>query len=149
MTSPVIDLVSRPDSSNVHWPLPTTTTTTAAPTTTTRDNKLFHLTNLNLNKGHQIHSHKAACRTRTTISTWRRENQSPREQARQAGNRFHMVETMDRLAPKLIREATVENILSQEIDPEDEETVNVVISSVKHAMRAPLRAPGLQGSPTS
>ncbi|GJR06046.1 monodehydroascorbate reductase [Tanacetum coccineum] len=34
MTSPVIDLVSRPDSPNVHWPLPTTTTTTAAPTTT-------------------------------------------------------------------------------------------------------------------
>ncbi|GKC06923.1 hypothetical protein Tco_0998533, partial [Tanacetum coccineum] len=30
MTSPVIDLVSRPDSPNVHWPLPTTTTTTAA-----------------------------------------------------------------------------------------------------------------------
>ncbi|GKB65325.1 hypothetical protein Tco_0921511, partial [Tanacetum coccineum] len=35
MTSLVIDLVSRPDSPNVHWPLPTTTTTTAAPTTTT------------------------------------------------------------------------------------------------------------------
>ncbi|GJX89503.1 hypothetical protein Tco_0341517 [Tanacetum coccineum] len=35
MTSSVIDLVSRPDSPNVHWPLPTTTTTTAAPTTTT------------------------------------------------------------------------------------------------------------------
>ncbi|GKA78818.1 hypothetical protein Tco_0785355 [Tanacetum coccineum] len=35
MTSPVIDLVSRPDSPNVHWPLPTTTITTAAPTTTT------------------------------------------------------------------------------------------------------------------
>ncbi|GJT92202.1 hypothetical protein Tco_1081047 [Tanacetum coccineum] len=35
MTSPVIDLVSRPDSPNVHWPLPTTTTTTAAPPTTT------------------------------------------------------------------------------------------------------------------
>ncbi|GJU03580.1 hypothetical protein Tco_1113918 [Tanacetum coccineum] len=35
MTSPVIDLVSRPESPNVHWPLPTTTITTAAPTTTT------------------------------------------------------------------------------------------------------------------
>ncbi|GKC98996.1 hypothetical protein Tco_1169271, partial [Tanacetum coccineum] len=35
MTSPVIDLVPRPDSPNVHWPLPTTTTTTAASTTTT------------------------------------------------------------------------------------------------------------------
>ncbi|GKF52079.1 hypothetical protein Tco_0148546 [Tanacetum coccineum] len=35
MTSPVIDPVPRPDSTNVHWPLPTTTTTTAATTTTT------------------------------------------------------------------------------------------------------------------
>ncbi|GJR75619.1 hypothetical protein Tco_0087984 [Tanacetum coccineum] len=35
MTSPVIDLVSRPHSPNVHWPLPTTTITTAATTTTT------------------------------------------------------------------------------------------------------------------
>ncbi|GJU58986.1 hypothetical protein Tco_1236752 [Tanacetum coccineum] len=35
MTSSVIDLVTRPDSPNVHWPLPTTTTTTAPTTTTT------------------------------------------------------------------------------------------------------------------
>ncbi|GJR22931.1 hypothetical protein Tco_0971458 [Tanacetum coccineum] len=35
MTSPVIDLVSRPDSPNVHQPLPTTTTATATTTTTT------------------------------------------------------------------------------------------------------------------
>ncbi|GJZ94414.1 hypothetical protein Tco_0666617 [Tanacetum coccineum] len=35
MTSPVIDPVPRPDSPNVHWPLPTTTTTTSATTTTT------------------------------------------------------------------------------------------------------------------
>ncbi|GJY82176.1 hypothetical protein Tco_0494927 [Tanacetum coccineum] len=35
MTSPVIDPVPKPDSPNVHWPLPTTTTTTAATTTTT------------------------------------------------------------------------------------------------------------------
>ncbi|GKD32370.1 hypothetical protein Tco_1247879 [Tanacetum coccineum] len=34
MTSPVIDLMSRPDSPNVHQPLPTTTTTTATTTTT-------------------------------------------------------------------------------------------------------------------
>ncbi|GJW35603.1 hypothetical protein Tco_0058523 [Tanacetum coccineum] len=33
MTSPVIDLVSRPDSPNVHQPLPTTTTATATTTT--------------------------------------------------------------------------------------------------------------------
>ncbi|GJV05942.1 hypothetical protein Tco_1343598 [Tanacetum coccineum] len=35
MTSPVIGPVPRPDSPNVHEPLPTTTTTTAAPTTIT------------------------------------------------------------------------------------------------------------------
>ncbi|GKB46837.1 hypothetical protein Tco_0897590, partial [Tanacetum coccineum] len=35
MTSPVIGPVPRPDSPNVHWPLPTTTTTTLATTTTT------------------------------------------------------------------------------------------------------------------
>ncbi|GKF50217.1 hypothetical protein Tco_0146684, partial [Tanacetum coccineum] len=40
MTSSVIDLVSRPDSPNVHWPLPTTTTTTAAPPTTTKPTTL-------------------------------------------------------------------------------------------------------------
>ncbi|GJR24300.1 retrovirus-related pol polyprotein from transposon TNT 1-94 [Tanacetum coccineum] len=35
MTSSMINLVSRPDSPNVYWPLPTTTTTNAAPPTTT------------------------------------------------------------------------------------------------------------------
>ncbi|GKC30238.1 hypothetical protein Tco_1037532, partial [Tanacetum coccineum] len=35
MTSPVIDLMTRPDLPNVYWPLSTTTTTTAAPPTTT------------------------------------------------------------------------------------------------------------------
>ncbi|GJV55485.1 hypothetical protein Tco_1456490 [Tanacetum coccineum] len=35
MTSPVIGPVPRPDSPNVHWPLPTTTTTTAAQQQTT------------------------------------------------------------------------------------------------------------------
>ncbi|GKC21835.1 hypothetical protein Tco_1023985, partial [Tanacetum coccineum] len=35
MTSPVIGPVSRPNSPNVHWPLPTTTTTTSATTTIT------------------------------------------------------------------------------------------------------------------
>ncbi|GKC64779.1 hypothetical protein Tco_1097377, partial [Tanacetum coccineum] len=38
----VIDLASRPDSPNVHWPLPTTTTTTAAPTTLPLPPQLQH-----------------------------------------------------------------------------------------------------------
>ncbi|GKG52521.1 hypothetical protein Tco_0547396, partial [Tanacetum coccineum] len=41
--------------------------------------------------------------------------------------------------PKMIREQTVEFIDSQEIDQKINESVKeVVISSVKHAMRAPL-----------
>ncbi|GJW34767.1 E-beta-farnesene synthase [Tanacetum coccineum] len=49
------------------------------------------------------------------------------------------METMD--WPKMIREQTVEFIESHEIDRKIEESVKeVVISSVKHAMRAPLRA---------
>ncbi|GKF36583.1 hypothetical protein Tco_0113341, partial [Tanacetum coccineum] len=55
------------------------------------------------------------------------------------GNRIHKLETMD--LPKMIREKTVEFIDSQEIDRKINKSVTkVVISSVKHAMRAPLRA---------
>ncbi|GJS55695.1 monodehydroascorbate reductase [Tanacetum coccineum] len=35
ITTPVIDLISRPDSPNIHWPLPATTTAIATATTTT------------------------------------------------------------------------------------------------------------------
>ncbi|GJR10976.1 hypothetical protein Tco_0793628 [Tanacetum coccineum] len=108
MTSLVIDLVSRPDSPNVHWPLPTTTTTTAAPTTTT-----------------------------TTLPL----PPQPQQETRldKQGNRIHKLKSMD--VSKMIREQTVEFINSQEIDRKINESVKeVVISSVKHAMRAPLRA---------
>ncbi|GJS48530.1 hypothetical protein Tco_0598651 [Tanacetum coccineum] len=57
----------------------------------------------------------------------------------QQGSRINKLETMD--LPKMIREQTVEFIDSQEIDRKINESVKeVVISSVKHAMRAPLRA---------
>ncbi|GKE18709.1 hypothetical protein Tco_1426286 [Tanacetum coccineum] len=68
-----------------------------------------------------------------------KENQALEKRLDKQGNRIHKVETMD--WPKMIREQTVEFIESQEIDRKINETVKeVVISSVKHAMRAPLRA---------
>ncbi|GJX28918.1 hypothetical protein Tco_0236997 [Tanacetum coccineum] len=108
MTSPVIGPVPRPDSPNVHGPLPTTTTTTVATTT-------------------------------TTLPLPPQPQQGPsdpilikREQDQYVGNY---------VLPKMIREQTVEFINSQDIDRKINETVKeVVISSVKHAIRAPLRA---------
>ncbi|GJX10676.1 hypothetical protein Tco_0200535 [Tanacetum coccineum] len=64
MTYPVIRfLVPRPDSPNVHWPLPTTTTTTAATTTTTlplppqpqQEILLQRMLEENYDKGHADH----------------------------------------------------------------------------------------------
>ncbi|GKA66813.1 hypothetical protein Tco_0766621 [Tanacetum coccineum] len=88
MTSPVIDLVTRPDSPNVHWPLPTTTTTTAAPTTTTLPLP---------------------------------------PQPQQGSSDSILIKRMGKLEPHIA-------------DLIEESVKEVVISSVKHAMRAPLRA---------
>ncbi|GJX18507.1 retrovirus-related pol polyprotein from transposon TNT 1-94, partial [Tanacetum coccineum] len=109
MTSPVIGPVPRPDSPNVHWPLPTTTTITTAATTTNFYARLSG------------------------------ENQALEIVLDKQGSRINKLENID--LPKMIREQTVEFIDSQEIDQKINESVKeVVISSVKHAMRAPLRA---------
>ncbi|GJW59016.1 hypothetical protein Tco_0105747 [Tanacetum coccineum] len=134
MTSPVIDLVTRPDSPNVHWPLPTTTTTTAAPTTTTLplppQPQQGSSDSILIKRMGELEQH---------IADLVEENQALETRLDKQGNRIHKVETMD--WPKMIREQTVEFIESQEIDRKIEESVKqVVISSVKHAMRAPLRA---------
>ncbi|GJY85587.1 hypothetical protein Tco_0499613 [Tanacetum coccineum] len=106
MTSPVIDLVTRPDSPNVHWPLPTTTTTTAAPK---QQQQLFTTTS-------PQHVHHDSI----IISA---------------------IKNIRRNSNTTIAGLTVEFIESHEIDRKIEESVKeVVISSVKHAMRAPLRA---------
>ncbi|GJV69871.1 hypothetical protein Tco_1485380, partial [Tanacetum coccineum] len=137
MTSPVIDLVSRPDSPNVHWPLPTTTTTTAAPTTTTT-------TTLPLPPQPQQGSSDSILIKRMGeleqhIANLAEENQALETRLDKQGNRIHKLESVD--VSKMIREQTVEFIDSQEIDRKINESVKeVVISSVKHAMRAPLRA---------
>ncbi|GKE78310.1 hypothetical protein Tco_1544430, partial [Tanacetum coccineum] len=67
------------------------------------------------------------------------ENQALEEHLGKQGSRINKLETMD--LPKMIREQTVEFIDSQEIDRKINELVKeVVISSVKHAIRALLRA---------
>ncbi|GJS89072.1 hypothetical protein Tco_0771708 [Tanacetum coccineum] len=134
MTSPMIGPVPRPDSPNVHWPLPTTTTTTAATTTTT----------LPLPPQPQqgpsdpiIIKHMGELEE--FIANLVEENQALETRLDKQGSRINKLETMD--LPKMIREQTVEFIDSQEIDRKINESVKeVVISSVKHAMRAPLRA---------
>ncbi|GJZ39874.1 hypothetical protein Tco_0586437 [Tanacetum coccineum] len=134
MTSPVIGPEPRPDSPNVHWPLPTTITTTAATTTTT----------LPLPPQPQQGSSdpiiiKRMGELEEFIATLVEENQALETRLDKQGSRINKLETMD--LPKMIREQTVEFIDSQEIDRKINESVKeVVISSVKHAMRAPLRA---------
>ncbi|GJT87280.1 hypothetical protein Tco_1068997 [Tanacetum coccineum] len=135
MTSPVIDLVSRPDSPNVHWPLPTTTITTAAPTTTTTlplppQPQQGSLDSILIKRIGELEQH---------IADLVEENQALEKRLDKQGDRIHKMETMD--WPKMIREQTVKFIESYEIDRKIEESVKeVVISSVKHAMRAPLCA---------
>ncbi|GKF52826.1 hypothetical protein Tco_0159736, partial [Tanacetum coccineum] len=137
MTSPVIDLVTQPDSPNVHWPLSTTTTTTAPPTTTTT-------TTLPLPPQPQQGSSESILIKRMGeleqhIANMAEENQVLETRLDEQGNRIHKVETMD--WPKMIRKQTVEFIESHEINRKINETVKEVVSlSVKQAMRAPLRA---------
>ncbi|GJX71507.1 hypothetical protein Tco_0308678 [Tanacetum coccineum] len=137
MTSPVIDLVSRPDSPNVYWPLPTTTTT-AAPTTTTTTTTLplppqpqqGSSESLLIKRMGELEQH---------IANLVDENQALETRLTKQGSRIIKLESVD--VPKMIREQTVEFIDSQEIDRKINESVKeVVSSSVKHAMRAPLRA---------
>ncbi|GJS04397.1 hypothetical protein Tco_0320905 [Tanacetum coccineum] len=134
MTSLVIGPVPRPDSPNVHWLLPTTTTTTLVTTTTT----------LPLPPQPQQGPSdpiiiKRMGELEELIVNLVEENQALEARLGKQGSRINKLETMD--LPKMIREQTVEFIDSQEIDRKINESVKeVVISSVKHAMRAPLRA---------
>ncbi|GJS91895.1 hypothetical protein Tco_0774531 [Tanacetum coccineum] len=67
------------------------------------------------------------------------ENQTLESRLDNQGSRIHKLETKD--WANMIREQTVKFIESYEIDRKIEESVKeVVSSSVKHAMRAPLRA---------
>ncbi|GKA08092.1 hypothetical protein Tco_0687423, partial [Tanacetum coccineum] len=134
MTSPVIDPVPRPDSPNVYWPLPTTTTTTAATTTTTPP-----LPPQPQQGPSDPIIIKRMGELEELIANLVEENQALEARLGKHGSRINKLETMD--LPKMIREQTVEFIDSHEIDQKINKSVKeVVISSVKHAMRAPLRA---------
>ncbi|GJY96668.1 hypothetical protein Tco_0513578 [Tanacetum coccineum] len=138
MTSPVIDLVTRPDSPNVHWPLPTTTTTTAAPPPTTTTTTLPLPPQLQQGSSESLLI-KRMGELEQHIADRVEENQALESRLDKQGSRIHKLETMD--WSKMIKEQTVKFIKSHEIDRKIEESVKeVVISSVKHAMRAPLRA---------
>ncbi|GKE41208.1 hypothetical protein Tco_1464613, partial [Tanacetum coccineum] len=134
MTSPVISPVPRSDSPNVHSPLLTTTTTTSATTTTT----------LPLPPQPQQGPSdpiiiKRMGELEELIANLVEENQALEEHLGKQGSRINKLETMD--LPKMIREQTVDFIDSQEIDRKINKSVKeVFISSVKHAMRAPLCA---------
>ncbi|GJU89361.1 hypothetical protein Tco_1301784 [Tanacetum coccineum] len=125
MTSPVIDLVTRPDSPNVHWPLPTTTTTTAAPPPTT--------TTITLPLPPQPQQGptdpiliKRMGELEEFIANLVEENQAFGNRLK-AGSRSLSLETMD--LTKMIREQTVEFINSQDIDRKINETVKEVVIS--------------------
>ncbi|GKD87804.1 hypothetical protein Tco_1358958, partial [Tanacetum coccineum] len=109
MTSPVIDLVHRPDSSNVHWPLPTTTTTTAATTTIT----LPLPPQLQQGPSDSILI-KCMGELEQHIADLVEENQALEARLSKQGSKINKLETMD--LPKMIREQMVEFIDSQEID---------------------------------
>ncbi|GJW99205.1 hypothetical protein Tco_0181013, partial [Tanacetum coccineum] len=138
MTSPVIDLVSRPDSPNVHWPLPTTTITTAAPTTTTTTTTLPLPPQLQQSSSETLLI-KRMGELEQLIADRVDENQALESRLDKQGSRLHKLETMDWF--NMIREQSVKVIESYEIDRKIEESVKKVVStSVKHAMKAPLRA---------
>ncbi|GJY61075.1 hypothetical protein Tco_0461732 [Tanacetum coccineum] len=138
MTSPAIDLMPRADSPNVHLPLPTTTTTTATPTTTTTTTTLPLPPQPQQGPSDPILI-KRMGELEEFIANLVEENLALEKRLDKQGDRIHKLET--RGWPKMIREQTVEFIELQEIDRKIDESVKeVVISSVKHAMRAPLRA---------
>ncbi|GJY43206.1 hypothetical protein Tco_0431419 [Tanacetum coccineum] len=103
MTSLVIGPVPRPDSPNVHWPLPTTTTTTSATTTTTLPLP---------------------------------------PQPQQGSSDSILIKRMGELEQHIADLVEENQALEKRLDKQGAGSIikEVVISSVKHAMRAPLRA---------
>ncbi|GJS86374.1 hypothetical protein Tco_0769010 [Tanacetum coccineum] len=127
MTSPTIDLMPRPDSPNVHWPLPTTTTTTAAPTTTTKTTTLPLPPQPQQGPSDPILI-KRMGKLEEFIANLVEENLALEKRLDKQGDQIHKLETID--WPKMIREQTVEFIESQETDRKIDESVKeVVISS--------------------
>ncbi|GJY38740.1 hypothetical protein Tco_0425104 [Tanacetum coccineum] len=118
----------------VHWPLPTTTITTAATTTTT-----LPLPPQIQQGSSELLLIKRMGELEQHIADRVEENQALESRLEKQGSRIRKLETMD--WSNMIREQTTKFIESCEIDRKIEDSVKeVVSSSVKHAMRAPLRA---------
>ncbi|GJY91265.1 hypothetical protein Tco_0506461 [Tanacetum coccineum] len=95
--------------------------------------------NLKLTADEQVDPEELLGELEEFIANLVEENQALETRLDKQGSRINKLETMD--LPKMIREQTVEFIDSQEIDRKINKLVKeVVISSVMHAMRAPLRA---------
>ncbi|GJV49255.1 hypothetical protein Tco_1439467, partial [Tanacetum coccineum] len=108
MTSPVIDLVTRPDSPNVHWPLLTTITTTATTTTTLPlppQPQQGSSDSILIKRMGELEQH---------IADLVEENQALETRLDKQGNRIHKMETMD--WPKMIREQTVYSLQGSPYD---------------------------------
>ncbi|GJW57153.1 hypothetical protein Tco_0103884 [Tanacetum coccineum] len=124
MTSPVIDLVSRPDSPNVHWPLPTTTTTTAAPPPTTTTTTTLPLPPQLQQGSSESLLIKRMGELEQHIADRVEENQALESRLEKQGSRIRKLETMD--WTNMIREQTTKFIESYEIDRKIEESVKEV-----------------------
>ncbi|GJR14327.1 hypothetical protein Tco_0796979 [Tanacetum coccineum] len=120
MTSPMIDLVSRPDSPNVHQPLPTTTTATATTTTTTIMTTIplppqpqqVSSDSILINRLGELKQH---------ITDLVDANQALEERLDKHGSRLYMLENQD-----------ITNQVSKAVD-------EIVTDAVDWAMYAPLR----------
>ncbi|GJW85724.1 hypothetical protein Tco_0158869 [Tanacetum coccineum] len=139
MTSPVIGPVPRPDSPNVHWPLPTTTTTTSATTTTTlplppqpQQGPSDPIIIKRMGELEELHSKLAE------------ENQALETRLDKQGNQIHKLESVD--ISKMIREQTVEFIDSQDIDRKINESSGEGSSAPTHAQEE-TKKKGKQDSP--
>ncbi|GKC18735.1 hypothetical protein Tco_1020885 [Tanacetum coccineum] len=119
MTSPVIDLVSRPDSPNVHQPLPTTTTATATTTTTIMTTiplppqpQQVSSDSILINRLGELEQH---------IADLVDANQALEERLDKHGSRLYKLENQD-----------IPNQVSKAVD-------KIVMDAVDWAMQAPLR----------
>ncbi|GKB93925.1 hypothetical protein Tco_0980062 [Tanacetum coccineum] len=103
--------------------------------------QLFHY-HLNFNKVHQIpFSLSLMGNSKQHIANLVEENQALETRLDKQGNRIHKMETMD--WPKMIRERATVEFMNHRVDRPnlwEAESVSGGLSSVKHAMKAPLRA---------
>ncbi|GKE14716.1 hypothetical protein Tco_1422293 [Tanacetum coccineum] len=137
MTSSMIGPVPRPDSPNVHWPLPTTTTTTTTSATTTTTLPLPLQPQQGPSDPIII---KCMGELEELTTNLVEENQALEERLDKQGSRINKLETMD--LPKMIREQT-DSIRRDEcedfdVDKAQEETKK---KTKQDSLKTPPRSP--------